>query len=683
MKTKIVFLAFALIFGLKLQAQIDRSKQPEPGPAPNISLGIPDEFELRNGLKVLVVQNKKLPRVSYSLTIDNPPISEGDKKGVRGILGTMLGNGTTRISKDAFNEEVDFLGARLNFGANGGFASCLSKYSERVLELMADAVINPLLTQEEFQKEIDKSIDGLKTAEKSVSAISDRVTDALSYGAKHPYGEYITEETLKNITLYNIKAAYQDNYTPKRGYLVIVGDIDPVRIKKHVKKYFGKWKNNLDISRNVPQTAPNVQKTQINFVDAPNAVQSNIVLTNNVELKMGDDDYHAALIANYILGGGATGYLFQNLRDDKAYTYGAYSRISPSRFGASRFRATAEVRNEVTDSSVVEMLKEVKRLKTETVNAKTLNIAKAAYVGNFVKALERPQTIANYALNIKLNNLPKDFYTTYLKKINAVTAEDVKRVAAKYLNNDNMRVIVVGKGSDVIENLEKTNIPVKYFDKYANTIDKPVFELPLPEGVTANSVLNKYIETIGGQANLDKVNSVSITAEAELQPGMMMNLEMKKTSKNQMAQEVTAAGMSFMKTVVDGNAGYVVIQGKRKDMSPEEVQKTKTEASPFPEVNYLSQNVTLVKIENVDGQNAYKIKVNDEMSVYYSVETGLKIKEERATPAGASFLFYSDYKEVSGIKFPFKLAQTMGPQKFDFKVKEVKVNQGVSDSDFD
>ena len=153
MKTKIfAFLTFFLV-SIVATAQIDRTKQPKPGPAPKISLEVPAEFQLKNGLTVLVVVNKKLPRVAYNLTIDNPPIIEGDKAGVASLLGSMLGNGTTTIPKDEFNDEVDFLGASLSFGSQSAFARSLSKYSDRILELMADAAINPLLTEEEFQKE--------------------------------------------------------------------------------------------------------------------------------------------------------------------------------------------------------------------------------------------------------------------------------------------------------------------------------------------------------------------------------------------------------------------------------------------------------------------------------------------------------------------------------------------------
>ncbi|OIQ20362.1 pitrilysin family protein [Lacinutrix sp. MedPE-SW] len=682
MKTKITAIIALFLLSISVTAQIDRSKQPKPGPAPKITLEVPGEFELKNGLKVLVVENHKLPRVSYSLRIDNKPVVEGKIAGVSGILGAMLGNGTTTISKDEFNEEIDFLGARLSFGSSSAFASSLTKYSERILELMADAAMNPLLTEEEFQKEKEKAIEGIKSSAKSVDAIASRVGSALAYGKKHPYGEFVTEETLNNITLDNVRAFYQANFNPNNAYLVVVGDVDFRTVEKQVKKYFKNWEKGIDVTKTIPEPYKNVNATEIDFIDMPNAVQSNISITSNVDLKMGDEDYHAVLIANKILGGGFNSYLNMNLREEHGYTYGARSSVGTDRYGASRFTAGASVRNAVTDSAVVQALKEIKRIKTEPVSAEDLKNAKAKYVGDFVLALERPQTIANYALNIKLNNLPKDFYKTYLSKINDVSTEDVKRVANKYFTSEKARVVVVGKGSEVIPNLKKTYIPIKYYDTYASETKEPVLNIEMPKDASVEKVLNAYIDAIGGKAELAKVNSVFMTAEAELQPGVVINLEMKRTTKNQFSQVINVMGQS-QKQVLDGDTGYSSAAGQRKDMTPEEVKKAQIESSPFPEVNWLNGGATLEKIEMVDGVKAYKVKVSDEQSNFYAVDSGLKIKEERTSPAGTQSTFYSDYKEVAGVKFAFKIGQTMGPRKFDFNVKDIKVNQGVSDADFD
>ncbi len=690
MKTYISAFLMVCFLAFGAQAQIDRSQAPKPGPAPKIDLKTPQEFTLKNGMKVLVVENHKLPRVSFNLTIDNKPVLDGNKHGVSSLLGAMLGNGTKTISKDKFNEEVDFLGASINFGASGGYASSLTKYSNRILELMADAAMNPLLVEEEFQKEKDKLLEGLKSEEKSVDAAAARVGDALSYGTQHPYGEFTTEETVNNISYGDVYAYYQKQFNPNNAYLVVVGDVNFKDVKSEIEKRFGNWKKSVVVETTVPAAQPNAQYTQINFVDMPNAVQSNISLKHNVDLKMNNPDYHAVLIANKILGGGFNSYLNMNLREEHGYTYGARSGIDADKY-VGQFSASTAVRNMVTDSSVVNMLKEINRIKTEPVNADDLKNAKAKYVGDFVLALESPQTIARYALNIKLNDLPKDFYSTYLQKINAVTAADVQRVANKYFKTENSRVIVVGKGSDVIENLEKTGIPILYFDKYANPVDKPVFSKPLPAGLTAQTVIDNYFNAVGGKDKAQTVKSVHSVSNVTIE-GVPIPLkgDMKSMSPNMMSIEMSAEGMGVLfKQTFDGTTGYREQQGQRMDLTAEEIAESKSEKTIFPELYYEPTNLSLESMTSVDGKDAYKVKVSegDNNSFrFYDANTGLLLRVESTTESGGQSLTtvqeLGNYSEVNGIQFPYSMKITTGPQVITFNITNVKVNEGVTEADF-
>ncbi|MBQ4913093.1 insulinase family protein [Maribacter sp. MMG018] len=689
---KNLYILFFVVFAtFTAQAQVDRSVMPKPGPAPEINLKEPQSFHLNNGLKVLVVENHKLPRVSIQLTIDNPPILEGKKAGVSSLTGALLGKGTKNIDKDEFNEEIDFLGARMSFGPQSAYASSLSKYFPRIMELLADAAINPNFSQEEFEKEKEKLITGLKTEEKDVPAIAGRVQRALAYGKNHPYGEFTTIETVNNVGLSDVEAFYRDYFVPANAYLVVIGDVDVDTVKELTEKYFTSW------TKAVPptftySTPQNVYNTQINFVDMPNAVQSEIAVQNIVTLKMKDEDYLPTLIANQILGGGGEGRLFLNLREDKAYTYGSYSSIGNDKYEASRFVATASVRNAVTDSSVVEILNEIDRIIAQPVSEKELKNTKAKYAGRFVMALEQPQTIANYALNIEKEGLPKDFYKTYLERLEKITIEDVQNAAKKYFSSSNARVVVVGKGSEVLENLENIQfkgktLPVHYYTKTADKTEKPNYKSEIPAGVTAKSIIEKYIEAIGGKTKLKSIESFAMDASAEMQ-GMQLELQLKKTAKNQLMQDIKMMGNSMTKQVLNNDKGYVVMQGQRKDLSEEEIQKIKEEAALFPELNFLSSdNISLEGSEMVGDKKAYKIKATDSKTIFYDADTGLKLKEvnvaEMQGQQMQQTLIFDDYKEVSGVLFPFKLSQSMGPQNIDFTVTEIKINSGVSAADFE
>ncbi len=291
MKNKILALAVLFLATTGIQAQqIDRSKQPEAGPAPEINLEKPETFTLDNGLKVLVVENHKLPRVSMVLTMDNPPIYEGDKAGVSSLTGAMLGEGTKDISKEKFNEEVDYLGANMNFSSRGASANTLSKYFPRIMELMAKGALNPDFNQEQFATEKERTLENLKSGEKDVSSNARRISSALTYGKDHPYGEFTTKESVEGLSLEDVKQFYNNYYVPQNAYLVVIGDVKPSEVKKLVKKNFGSWKKS-ELPKNTMPKVNNVAQTQVNFVDFPNAVQSEVQVTNAIQLKKGDPDY--------------------------------------------------------------------------------------------------------------------------------------------------------------------------------------------------------------------------------------------------------------------------------------------------------------------------------------------------------------------------------------------------------
>ncbi len=691
MKNRIILLITTMLISFSVSAQLDRSIQPVGGPTPKIKLDKPKEFKLKNGIKVLVVENHKLPRVSYSLRIDGTPILEGEKAGVLSILGEMLGNGTTSIEKDVFNEEIDYLGANVSIGFRSSFASSLTKHNDRILELMADAIINPLLTVEEFDKTKEQLIESLKADEKSIDAIGSRVGNALSYGKDHVYGEFITEETLNKISYEDVIDFHKKYTYPNSAYIVVIGDVNYKEVKKSITEKFSVWKKAKKVENDVPVLTPNVGLTEVNFIDLPSATQSSIGVTNNVELKMNDEDYFTALITNNILGGGGEGYLFKNLREDKGYTYGAYSSLGSSRYGVARFSAGAKVRNMVTDSAVTEIVNEIVRIRTELVDAELLKNAKAKYVGNFIMRLERPQTIANYALNIKLNDLPEDFYETYLEKINAVTAEDVKRVANKYFKIANTRIIVVGKGSDVVENLEKVGFPINYFDKYANAVAKPVFNKAIPEGMTALDVVDNYIKAIGGKDMLLNVNTLVSNMDVTLpgapfKPMAISKQMMPNKISFEMKANMGGQTMSLMKRNFSGEKGYMEQQGQKMQMSEEEIIEAKNVEGIFDELYYNEDQTELLSINSIDGEDVYKVKVvkNEKTSYrYYAVESGYLMSiEEEDENKNISSTKYGDYRSVNGIMMPYFMQVNAGGQNLEFNTTEVLVNSELKDSDF-
>ena len=692
MKKYLVYTIVALFIGLTTTAQVDRTKIPNSGPTPEVNLGKSKEFKLKNGLTVLVVTDHKLPAVNWSLNLNNPPVYEGDKAGVQSLTSALMGKETQLTSKDAFAEKVDFLGGRVNVSPNGGSGFCLSKYKDEVFSLFAEAALQPKFTQKELDFEKEQLIEGIKSGENSAAAIASNVRSALLYGKNHAAGEIVTEETINNVSLEDVQNFYKERFKPSNGFLLFSGDITEKEVKNLLKKYFNDWEKGSVATPSYP-SFEDVPTTEIDFVDVPNAVQTELAVMSVSNLKMNDKDYHAALVANYILGGAFGSYLNMNLREANGYTYGARSSLGTARFYNSSFRATTKVRNEVTDSAVVETLKEIKRIRTELVDDEMLKNAKAKFLGSFILESEDKTVAARRSLSIKINDLPKDFYKNFIANINAVTKEDIKRVANKYFKDDKSRIVLVGKAADVLENVEKIEwngekLPVKFFDKKANPTDRPETTV-LPAGVSAESVLKKYLSAIGGQTAIDKIKSLILKYEASAMGATILTEEKRLDSK--FAQNVFMNGSPMMAIVATQDEVFMK-RGGAKNPIPENMAKDmRSSIGLFVEETILnSGNAKLSGLEKVNDKDTYRIDVAGDVvtySLFYDVETGLKVKEVQTVNMGGQSQvqesFLKDYKAYEGIKFPETKEATQMGQLIVSKLKEVIFNSGVSDADFD
>jgi hypothetical protein len=300
--------------------------------------------------------------------------------------------------------------------------------------------------------------------------------------------------------------------------------------------------------------------------------------------------------------------------------------------------------------------------------------------------VEKPQAVARYALNIETQGLPADFYEKYIQTINNVTADDILRVANKYFLIDNLRIVIAGKGADVIPGLESLKIPIFYYDKYANPIEKPILKKDAPAGVTAQNVLDNYIKAIGSEKAVASVKTISMLGSATIpEAPSPLTFTNKVDSKGKLAVEIKMGPMSLMKQVVNEKGAYVIQQGKRKNIEGKDLVEMKASAVPFEEIQLAKKtDITLTGIESVDGNEAYVIK-NGDTTLYYDVKSGLKLAEEKSPEQGDDKLplktYYKDYREVKGVKLPFNIIQNAGFE-LDFKMSEVKVNEGVSDADF-
>ncbi|RRB04537.1 M16 family metallopeptidase [Larkinella rosea] len=693
MKTKYILAAGLLALGLSTQAQtLDRTKLPADAPAPAIKIGKPVSFTLANGLKVFVVQNNKLPRVAFSLLFDYLPIREGDKAGYVSIASQLIKTGTKTRTKDQIDEAVDFIGGSLNTSPTGVYAMSLKKHTPKMLEVMSDVVLNPKFTQEELDKLKKQTKSGLASQKDNPSAIATRVSSILVYGKDHPYGEPDSEETVDRITLDDCRKFYETYFRPNIGYLAVVGDITPEEARPMVEKYFGKWQPG-EVPKPTYDMPKPPAKTTVVVVDRPSSVQSMVYITHPVQLKPYTTESIQASLTNDILGGGGgNARLFNNLREKHGYTYGAYSTLTSDRL-VGRFRANASVRNAVTDSAVGEFINELKNIRNSKPSADELKSTKNTFAGNFIFTLEDPETIADFAINTARYHLPEDFFSNYLKSVDAVTVDQVEASANKLIDPEHAYIVVVGKGSEVADKLKRFG-DIVYYDLNGNKVDAPtpgkLTTSAVPAGLTADQVFDKYLTAIGGKDAIAKITDVTQKLTTEVQ-GTKVDIESRQKGMNKFKLSVKAMGQVVQQVTSDGVKVKLEGGGQSKSVADEEARMEILKNAIFPELLFatMGAKTVLAGTEKINGKDAYKIDVTlgkKTISEFYDVETGLKVQytaiEQGPQGEMAVNTGLSNYKEVNGVKFANTLTQNLGPMTMKMETQSLVVNTGLDDKEF-
>lgn len=672
----------ALMSVLPLSAQVDRTKAPEPGPAPKVEFGNFEKFTLKNGLRVILVEDHERPVVSFGLRFIVDPFVEGDKTGESSFFGDLWGKGTTSRTADEINNEVDFLGASFSTGSNYIGFTTLSKYTGKMMDILSDVLYNPTFPQEELDKIKDQAIGGLQMSKSSPSAIIGNIQTATVYPKNHPYGDIMTEATVEAVTVDDCREYYDKYIIPNSAILVITGDMTLKEAKSLCKKYFSKWKKGEIIVNDDP-AVNRPEGIEVVFSPKDGAVQSTIRMMTPIDLKPGAEDVLALSVANGIYGGGDfAAKLMKNLRETKGYTYGAYSSVNSDPISGS-FYALADVNGNATDSSFIEMRKELQSMVDGDYTEADLKKFKTIYAGSFSRSLESSDNIASYAFMIERYGFPEDYYSTYLQRLDAVTMEDVNRVVAKYFDPDNMYWFVVGDPSVVpaLAKLDSDGVVVEL-----DFEGKPIEKKEVAADVTVQTVFDKYIDYLGGRELIEGIQDMTEEMEMNMMGMTITTVTERIPAQKAFSQVQTMAGnvLSSMK-LADGKM-TVSAQGMSQEITdPAQIEAMSGDLYPVPEI-LGTEGYELAGIESVDGRDAYKIKSGNEgVSVYdyYDVETGAKIKTVQSSMGQSSETYYVSYEKTPyGILYPAVLKMTV-PQigEVEAKIVKVEINTGLTPAD--
>jgi zinc protease len=443
-----------------------RRQMPPPlAPRP---LKLPQHLEttLANGLGLVVVEDKRLPLISFRLAFRSGDANDpADRPGLSDMMSSLLSEGTAKRNSRQIAEEVERFGATLAVGSSSDFttvaASSLSVYSDEILDLMADVTLNPSFPQNEVDlaRENTKQMLIQQRAQPTFLA-SERLSQVV-FGS-HPYSRLApTPEMLDAMTRDDLVKYRGATYIPNNAVFMVVGDVDREAMLARIEQLFGDWQPGALPDLNLP-ALPRRSARSVYVVDRPGSAQSNIVIANEGIIRT-SPDYFPMLLMHTILGANASSRLFMNLREEKGYTYGAYSNLDARRL-AGTFRATAEVRTPVTGASLHEFFYELERIRDEAVSAEELKNAKAYLAGVFPIRIETQDGLVDQLVSIRMYDLPGDYLETYREQVNAVTAEDIQRVAHAHVTPDSAAIVIVGDAAEISEQVKPYAETIELYD---------------------------------------------------------------------------------------------------------------------------------------------------------------------------------------------------------------------------
>lgn len=455
-------------------------REQPPSPLPERPLAFPpfEELQIENGLRVIIVEYGSQPIANVNLYVYSGAVAEpAERAGLAGLVAEVVSKGTATRSAQAISETIEGVGGQLNSSAGNDWltisASVLSEHLPLAFDLVSDVALRPAFPEQEVTVARRRMLSGLQAQLGQPSAIAERQFLLDVYGPAHPYGISAVPGTVEAITREEMVRFHQENFTADNALLVVSGVVDRATVEALARQHFGDWRRGAPPAPTLPQPSV-LDQTRISLVHRPGSVQSNIRI-GHLAIRPDNPDFFPLTVLNKIVGGGTDARLFQILREEKGWTYGAYSQFTRPR-DIGYFVANAEVRTEVTDSALVEMLHQLNRIRDERVPVEEFEGAKSFLAGSFPLRIETAGQIGGQIATARLLGVPVEYMTEFRDRILGVSPEDVQRVAREYVRPDRAAVVVVGDARELLAPLQAI-APVVLYDVEGAPLDPAAIEV--------------------------------------------------------------------------------------------------------------------------------------------------------------------------------------------------------------
>ncbi len=671
-------------------AQIDKPNlDTKPGPLQATTFTFPPyiEFTMPNGLHVYVIENHEQPTLTVGISIRGGDAYDPvGKEGTAAIMGDMLGKGTKSRTAQAMAEALDGVGAGISVSTAGESmnvsASMLKKHMNVVFPILRDQLQEPTFEEEELTKLKKQYVASIASRRSRPNEIAQALSRKVIYGMNNPLARRTLEKTINAVTREDVVKFHDSYIRPNLASISFVGDITEKEAREILSKFFNSWKKGTAPAVEIP--AMSTEPAGVYFVPRKGAVQSTVIISAAAPA-VRDAQYDATdVLASYI-GGGFGSVLFNTLRETYSYTYSPFSVLTRGR-RYNRIAFGAEVRNSVTDSAIIVMMKEIAKLSSEGPEEEALTRRIATEIGQYQLAFEQAGTVGAVLQNAWLNDVPIDDVTNYTERLARINVGDVQQAASRYLNMFALRLIVVGS-PDVKSKIEQFG-PVREFTLDLEPMQEAAYE---NIGLTPQQLIDKHIEALGGRAAVDAVKNMTMKADVS------MNLQGNNLSGTY--QRIVAApnkeftsvnlGMMTQQQWVNGTTSWMSLNGgSAGEQEAGEKSKALLEARIFPFATALADGYTLVVKGKKD--NAIVVEATSPLgrSERYTLDAATmlisKVEKDDQTPQGVMTTVekYETYETIGGVKLPTLITQSNAIFTMTLRAK-VTVNDNVADSTFE
>ncbi|GFR77388.1 peptidase M16 [Elysia marginata] len=617
------------------------------------------------------------------------------------LLSVLLEQRPMNFQGVNIREKLSGIGASYNIKNDGIEINCSSEHTEDVVTMLS-VYYKIFGFSESFSG--SRSILGkqMEIDTLSLERLHQRVSRALLYGGKHPYGEIGTLSSLDSLNISEVAHFYKKTIYPNGTKLFVIGDVYGKTIKKQLGAISKEWRRvlvekkfNLPVKKN--------DTLHFSIIDSYYKNYTLIRFQKKVPVVKQKKDYLSLELLSRLLAKDNKGFLFEALKEENKDLFSIQSSFEADNYEQA-FVIDMKIANSQVENSVQSILEKIKDIRTKGISDNDLIDVKQYFFNSFIfSAYFDTEKFTNMYLKLDIGKEEKQtYFKGLLDEINAITKNHIDMALEKYLDPNRLNIVMTGDAkvlnvafSKVV--FDNDTIPIRYYDKYAHLVENPTSVRPIPEGVTIETIMNNYINAVGGKANLMAVKTMHTFAETTVR-GKKLTLDTKISGNAKYKIDFKINGRLLNFQLINNNKGYIIKQplsaggymvepAVRKELKGEQIGNIKQGSEMFYELFYKEREYKIQHVETIENKDYYVVRISDVKKAYYDVNTGLKYKEEmkevEKKDTKLSVKYYDNYKDVNGVKVPFSILQHFGSNTLRFDVKQVEINQNVLEEDFE